>query len=293
MDTNIKNKSENMLGKNIEQLRKIHGESLQELGDAVHFRNTTIKNYESGGRKPDPKTLQALAKHYGKTVDELLNSDLSELSTIKFVISSPEELVKMMEIVLPLSYSDEALQNLHFKKGYDNCRRILDAFTHNENISGKIISDSFEAYEQATENSEIPEAVANILWLIFVLWSQILEKDMIKAGESFLYPRRNNPPFVKAYINAKANESDEIKKKRQDFINDFDEIIVELLKALKSLPDWSDLADYYLALRYVLSMIDTGLSLEMNTAVGMQMMLSFLSLGNTYALHYVEMSVRL
>jgi hypothetical protein len=29
---------------------------------------------------------------------------------------------------------------------------------------------------------------------------------------------------------AKANESEETKKKRQDFINDFDEIIVELIE---------------------------------------------------------------
>lgn len=100
-------------------------------------------------------------------------------------------------------------------------------------------------------------------------------------------------PFVKSFLNAKANESEETKKKRQDFINDFDEIIMELLKALKSSPDLAGLADYYLALRYVVSMVDTGLSSEMNTAVGMQMMLSFLQLGNPYALHYVEMSVKL
>jgi hypothetical protein len=68
---------------------------------------------------------------------------------------------------------------------------------------------------------------------------------------------------------------------------------VELLKALKSSLDLTELADYYLALRYVVSMIDTGLSSEMNIAVGMQMMLSFMQLGNPYALHFVEISVKL
>jgi transcriptional regulator with XRE-family HTH domain len=293
MGTNSGNKSGNKLGENIKHLRRIHGETLQDLGEVLDFENTTIKNYESGKRKPAPQTLQALAKHYGKTVDELLHSDLSELGSIKFSIDGSEGIAKMMEVLFPLSCSDNALKNTSFKKGYDSCRRILDAFSHNEGISGRIIPECFEAFEQATDDSEIPEAIANMIWLIFVEWSQIIDEEMMKAAESLLYPRRNMPPSVKSFLNAKENESEETKKKRRDFINDFDEIIVELLKALKSSMDLAELADYYLALRYVVSMIDTGLSSEMNSAVGMQMMLSFLRLGNPYALHYVEMSVKL
>jgi transcriptional regulator with XRE-family HTH domain len=293
MGTNSGNKSGNKLGENIKHLRRIYGETLQELGEDVGFENTAIKNYESGVRQPDPKTLQALAKHYGKTVDELLHSDLSELGSIELSIDGSEGIVKMMEILFPLSCSEKALKNPSFKKGYDSCRRILDAFSHNEGISGRIIPECFEAFEQATDDSEIPEAIANMIWLIFVLWSQIIDEKMMRAAESLLYPRRNTPPFVKYFLNAKANESEETKKKRQDFINDFDEIIVELIKELKSSLDLAELADYYLALRYVVSMIDTGLSSEMNSTVGMQMMLSFLQLGNLYALHCVEMSVKL
>lgn len=293
MGTNSGNKFRNKLGENIKHLRRIYGETLQELGKDVNSGNTTIKNYESGVRQPDPKTLQALAKHYGKTVDELLNSDLSELGSIELSIDGSKGIVKMMEILFPLSCSENALKNPSFKKGYDSCRRILDAFSHNEGISGRIIPECFEAFEQATDDSEIPEAIANMIWLIFVLWSQIMDEKMMRAAESLLYPRRNTPPFVKSFLIAKANESEETKKKRQDFINDTDEIIVELLKALKSSLDLTELADYYLALRYVVSMIDTGLSSEMNIAVGMQMMLSFMQLGNPYALHFVEMSVKL
>lgn len=292
MGTKSGNNSGNRLGENIKHMRRIHGETLQELGEAVNLVNTAIKNYETGERQPDPEKLQALAKHYGKTVDELLTSDLSELGSIKFSIDGLEGITKKMEVLFPLSCSDNALKNPSFKKGYDSCRRILDAFSHNESISGRIIPECFEAFERATDDSEIPEAIANMIWLIFVLWSQIIDEKMMKAAESLLYPGRNKPTFVKSYLNAKANESEETKKKRQDFIDDSDEIIVELIKALKSSLDLAELGDYYLALRYVVSMIDTGLSSEMNSAVGMQMMLSFLRLGNPYALHCVEMSVK-
>lgn len=292
MGTNSENESVNKLGKNIKHLRSIHGETLKELGEVVHFGNTTIKNYENGERQPDPQTLHMLAKHYGKTVDEILRSDLTELGPVKFLIDGSEDIAKMMKIFFPLSCSDNALKSPAFKKGYDLCSRIIDAFSNNEGISGRIIPECFEAFEQATDEGEIPEATANNIWLVFVLWSQIIDEEMIKATESLLHPRRNTPPFVKLYLNAKAHESEETKKKRQDFINDFDDIIVELIKDLKSSLNLAELADYYLALRYVVSMIDTGLSSEMNTAVGMQMMLSFLQLGNPYALRFVEMSVK-
>ena len=62
------NENDNLLGKNIQHLRKMYGETLSELGDAVFLGNTTIKNYESGTQDPKPQLLAAIAKHYGKTV---------------------------------------------------------------------------------------------------------------------------------------------------------------------------------------------------------------------------------
>lgn len=78
------------------------------------------------------------------------------------------------------------------------------------------------------------------------------------------------------------------KEKRASFIKDFDEIIKVALRMLKSEQEWSDLADYYLALRYVVGMVDTELTYEMNSAVGMQMMLSFMTLGNDLAFKFCD-----
>ena len=74
--------NDNQLGKNIQHLREMHGETLNELGEVIHFARSTVKGYENGSRKPDPKTLNSIAKHYGKTVDELLYTDLTELDKI-------------------------------------------------------------------------------------------------------------------------------------------------------------------------------------------------------------------
>lgn len=67
---------------------------------------------------------------------------------------------------------------------------------------------------------------------------------------------------------------------------DFDDIITEILKEQKSDSKWSNLADYYIALKYVFTMVDSYLYLEMDLAVCMQMMLTFAKIGNPHALNF-------
>ena len=104
-----KSTQDNRLGKNLQHLRKIHGETLNELGEAVYLGNTTIKNHESGKRDPKPQILAALAKHYGKTVDELINTDLTELGNMDFSIDGAKGMVELWKIMVPLSSSEKAL----------------------------------------------------------------------------------------------------------------------------------------------------------------------------------------
>lgn len=274
---------ENMLGRNIQHLRKMHGETLTELGDAVYLGNTTIKNYESGERDPKPQILAALAKHYGKTVDELINTDLTELGKQEFAIEGPKAMVELWKVMVPLSSSEKALENTSFKKGFEKCCSILDSFSKNDPVMGHVISDCFELFTQAVEEDDLPEAAANMMWLLFLNWSQIMDQSMIDAFTSIVYPRKNQPSANKVIMKAKSEVSEEVMKKRKEFIDDLDDSAMEILKALKDEQGWADIADYFLGLKYLVGMVDSGLSPEMNEAVGMQMLLSQVQLGNEYA----------
>ena len=77
--------------------------------------------------------------------------------------------------------------------------------------------------------------------------------------------------------------SEEVIKKRREFIEEFDDFTFELIKALKSDLDWSDLGDYYLGMKYLLGMVDSGFSQEMNKTIGTQMLLAQVQLDNKYA----------
>ncbi len=276
---------DNQLGRNIQHLRIIHNETLDELGSIIHCAKSTVKGYENGSRKPDLQTLQLLSAHYNKPVDELLYTDLTGLEIISIDLNSPAHTTELLRVILPLYSSEEAMKNPNFKNGYDLSQRLLEAFSNAEVLSGSVIARIFEAFVKATDESESPEAVANLVWSVFVCWSHIADTNKLLTLQNKLLSKKLS---IKDYMSLKDTEDSSIIEKKAGFVSYIDDTITEALKALKSKQEWSDLADYYLALRYVVGMVDTDLTTEMNSAVGMQMMLSFRTLGNSYAFTFCK-----
>ena len=282
------------LGKNIKQLRRMHGETLGDLGDAVFVKNTTIKNYEKGDRLPDPEKVAAIAKHYGKTVDELINSDLTSLGDTGDVVNFPEGVeawFDLWENMVPLKCSGRALDNPDFKKAYEKCCEMVNKGKNLEPIATISLLPCFDLFEKALDTGDLPEAAANIMWLILLLWSNMFDAQTMNNIMEVLNEtdqKKRNKAVIKAN-----NINTETQKMRAEFIEEMNDTVLSIIKMLKADPEWADLGDYYLGLRYVLGMVDTGLSLEMNKAVGMQMMLSLVQIGNDYAYRLLKTSLEL
>ena len=273
-------KVNNLLGRNIQRLREIHGDTLETLGDAIGFAKSTIKGYENGSRKPDPDTVKTIANYYGKTVDELMHTDLTSLEKINLQQISLSSIVEIFKKTMPLFSSKEAMNNASFKKGYDLSQRILKAFTKGETLRGSIITDVTELFIQAINETEAPEAIANLVWSIFVWWAQLFDaKEMLELQNKILAKKID---FIELSREMK-NVSPEVESSRQGFISDFDELLCGSIKSLKSDKSWSDLGDYYLALRYTNGLVDTALSPEMNVTIGLQLMIAYAQLDNKYA----------
>lgn len=68
------------VGYNILCLRKGHSETALDLGDAIGVGKSVISEYETGsrGKVPPRNVLMNIAKHYGVTVDDLIEGDFSE-----------------------------------------------------------------------------------------------------------------------------------------------------------------------------------------------------------------------
>jgi len=276
---------DNQLGRNIKRLREIHAETLDELGAVIHCAKSTVKGYENGSRKPDLQTLRAIGTHYNKTVDELMNTDLTDLGDITLDLNSLSGMIRLINVIVPLYSSDKAMENDNFRKGYELAQRLLDGFSKAEVMQGNIIVRIFESFITAAEESESLESVANLMWSIFIWWSQMYDPDQMLSLQNKMLSKKLT---FKDYMKLRDTEDAKTKEKRESFIKDFDEIINVTLRALKSKQEWSDLADYYLALCYVFGLVDTELTYEMNSAVGVQMMLSFMTLGNDLAFKFCD-----
>lgn len=67
-----------LIGRNIRRLREKHGETQQQLGEALGYGATTITNYESGYRMPDLETFFMIAFHYEASLEDFIQVQVHE-----------------------------------------------------------------------------------------------------------------------------------------------------------------------------------------------------------------------
>ena len=68
-------------------------------------------------------------------------------------------------------------------------------------------------------------------------------------------------------------------------------MLSEMLTVVKRSKDWSDLADYYLALQYIWNLVDNDLDWGFNQRIGVEMMDAFITVKNIYAARFMKYSL--
>lgn len=66
------------LGQKLRTLRNERGETLQQVADTVGVSVALMSRIENGHRSPNPRTLNALAAHFGMPADELFAAALED-----------------------------------------------------------------------------------------------------------------------------------------------------------------------------------------------------------------------
>ena len=277
------------IGLNIRLLRKSWGQTQDDLGEALGFGSTTISNYESGFRTPDATTLDTIAAYYGISVDALIHEDLSHIP-LKIAQITWDGIVSLLEKLLPVISLDENHADPHFLKGYKRIERIQNSIKQSGGIVFRsTILDAIEDFTQSVSEYSTVESVANILWLIFILYMLLPDEHAIKAGEAIINGQGKKKDFSKKYMLKGANPiSQENLTRKQNYAADQHDGVIEFIKILKETPEYSALGDYYLALQYILGMVVNENTADLNQQIGMEMMTAYLELGNPYALDYFK-----
>lgn len=276
------------IAKNIRDIRKAHGETQNDLASAINVSETTIGNYETGIRQPDMQTIQAIAGHYGFPVDRLINEDFSQMD-FKLSTMTWEKAMEVMAIQFPIVSSDKAMKDPNFAEGYKRTQEIWSKVKEGQSgIMRSFIESAFEKYEDAIMgNNELVEAVANTLWLTFLVYALMPDEHSVKMGEAVLFGKSLKKDFVKNYVLKDSNPiSKENALNKRAYVEDSQETVVALIRILKESGVYSNLADYYMALRYVIGMVANDYSDDLNKTIGMEMLFSFAELGNKYVINY-------
>lgn len=277
---------ENQFGENLKRLRKIQGETQEDLSRILGCEKSAISQYESGKRTPTTAIIEDIALHFHVTMDSLLHSDYSDLSAEDFnTILTLSKLLVFLEKILPLVHSEDAMRNAGFKRGVRLSQQL------NEDLSKggilpvsqfEAIYDSFKKADGELDNE--PAAKANVLWSILHYWLSLCDVNKALGISNKLMSKK-----LKAKEFFIWEETDTLKSARAEYSAKHRSEIIELLSALKTsgLP-WSELADYYLAMCYIYRLLDSDadLSGEIQSTVGIQMMAAFAELGNDYAQNY-------
>ncbi len=276
------------LGKNIRCIRVAYGESQEKLGEAIGVEKNTVSYYENGKREPNKDILRAIAVHYMVSVEELLTGDFSSLEKITV---NQNALWEHIDEVLPVTCSEQAMANPHFKKAYEIHRHFFDLLSK-VNMDGidnidVCLEEYLEAYED--DNSKV-EAAANFLglWYLFMVMLKLTPVVLENRPAAMLQVASRDPKARKILENTDPNFSKEAKE-IVDGMSDseMEDLLSELLRTVKQSKNRYEIGDYYLALQFVWNLVDNDLGLEINRRIGVEMLNAFVSVENPYAAHFL------
>lgn len=281
--------SANRLGKNIRALREAFGETQEKLGEAIHVEKNTVSNYEKGKRAPDRETIILIAQHYSVSVEELTNSDLSNIGNITI---DRHAFWKNIEIIFPLFSVNNSSRAPGFSRSYDLHKSLFSNLKRGSMDGAENIDVCIEGYFNAYEKENVKyEAAANFigLWFLTLAMLKLSATPLVRQTAAMMQVASKDDEARRILENTDPNFEKDAEEMASE-LNDpeINEKIEEMLNVLKHSDKWSDLADYYLALRYAYNLVDNDLEREFNQRIGLEMMNSFVLVRNVYAARFIK-----
>lgn len=285
------------LGKNIRGLRKAFGETQLDLAIVIGASGSNvISQYESGERMPERDYLLRIAKHYRITENELLHSNFENMRNMSHLpIGDKNANMMMLLEMFPVISTPEALENADFKEAYALHCRLIDELIAGEGFEENDINRCIELYKTASENG-LDEATANHLWWLmlfgFLTWfiTPRLVDSFDNIGADKITVKDVFDGILPSFNEEGSETEFDTNSNRIEFLEENEIDLVVDIALLRHSKEYADLGDYYLALRHKFSLLRNTLSMEMNSAVGDELLLTFALMENKYCKNFTSTS---
>ena len=277
---------------NIKHLRKIFGETQEDLADFLFTSKSAISNYENGLRFPDEDVLNKISKHYQVTLSQLLNEDLTVTpSLFDYIKGLDEDSYHLLNrIFIPFKLKD-SLTSKEYKKAFEEHLKFLyGSIEEKETVDIGFIID---VYEESIGNWDKPIFLLNFLSFYFLMGLTFLNTSDdtldLEQLKSYLRTKKRNKKDVKKVLSDLFYlDSDEFGNENVDleFRKEFDEDLLFIIEKLKK-TQYSDVAYYFFALRYVFNIPNNSEDLATNKLIGMTLITDLTEINNKYAKKFI------
>lgn len=287
------NNNTNFARKNLKFLRNSCHLGQEELANKLYMQQNGISMYETGKRPMNYEISERVAKFFNVPVELFLKSDLSELDGVcqKLTVEKIKSLGKVMIPILESSSADDN----YFKRGIELfnemeesiieeiCKNNYDTVNYKKykNMLIDKLDVCIEKFIDSCNKYHSYEAAANVVGIVLFISGLYCNKAVLESIESILNQQKVD---VKMLLQSPRSSSQD----KADFIEMYGDLVIDAIKILKKNENWSELGDYYMALRLIMNATDNGYEKDMNIVSGYSLMFQLCELGNKYALACLE-----
>ena len=291
--------SNDRVRKNIRALRKYYGETMLDLSIAIDVSKSLISDWENGKKLIPYNNILKISKHYRTPSSYIMNYDLSYLdssSVADYIVKlkNDNEYIKKISLnkIFPIFTSKEIKDSKKLSKALEMHKQLwaLDLSKLDEVDFDMII----DTYEKVLSQKSSLSVLANYLSIIFFL--STVDTFSIEYYENFnkflsnksVTNIRKNAKFIVSnyFLNNIGEEDKEIINAN---VSDIDKFIMSSILKFKYHKFYSELGDYYRALRYVNNIVDNNLDREDNLLIGIMQLKDLRKLENRFAKKFLRM----
>lgn len=273
---------DSIIGNNIRLLRKHYHVTQQTLADLLNYTPSVISMIEKGTRSLPEDLLPVIAERFTIPVKKLLEPITPEELSERDLKIGKKQLYSVYGAMYSCYTTTEAMENPNFSKAVDYYLRI----TTEGNIIPSMIHECEMLFLKSFREDGILLGAANTISLILFQFGLI---GILTPAESREFEDFDVKKAEKLADITVANRGDSA----HDFIEKYTETFNECVLALNSNNEYKELAEFFIAKKYLLGMTENAFSTEVNSYIGLAMISELTFLNNSYAKKFTEKASKL
>lgn len=273
----------NRLSKNIKSLRKIVGETQEELAYSIGLDSkSAVANWESGANKPSPDNLKKIAVHYRVTVDQLLKDDFStDFRLIESINHYSEdgndEYIHSVLCLFPImAFKDEEELYPRLVDAKELYKKALHYILKKDEKFYDYLLETLQVYDEIRKKSNCISAKVNEFSIYLLMMLTIKIYGETEGLEDIVIIKNKNKRkkeikrfITEEFLNRSPDGSDTL---RTFFSEDYYEDLLKEILVLKGDKRLFQLGDYYYCLLYLFDLVDNDLGTAVNTQIGLALL---------------------